>query len=382
MALYSYKHLKKNDFVSKAWAGGETRELFSFPENSSCEKRNFLFRLSTAFIVDEETVFTSFPSYERYLMLLEGEIVLVHNKERSKKLNSFDLDIFHGNEETKSFGLGRDFNLIVREGLLGDLLKLDLKEEAEEVRIPANFLPGEGEELFLAFYCNSGYGILTGEEETIPLKEEELLLISIKGDKWEDGSIKIMGEGNLILAMVKFSYDNLCELAENLGDRKTKKQRKISFEDYRNALFIVYTGFRGASFLIKKRKELWYDPLIKKAIKKAERFYFIYIVFFLGFFFSLYPSIEWGRDNMAFLLMLTWCLVYLLILAPFWYLIFLPRPVKTHMKEIKSLSDYDKKIYEEELKINPQAEKVLKKYKISGRNYGDEHKNRSYKSFK
>ena len=52
------------------WSGGETRELYIAPENSSYAGRDFELRLSTATVETRTSDFTPLPDYQRILLLL------------------------------------------------------------------------------------------------------------------------------------------------------------------------------------------------------------------------------------------------------------------------------------------------------------------------
>jgi len=54
------------------WSGGTTTQLCIYPYAATYTGRDFIFRISTATIESEESVFTKLPGYTRILMLLEG----------------------------------------------------------------------------------------------------------------------------------------------------------------------------------------------------------------------------------------------------------------------------------------------------------------------
>ena len=57
------------------WSGGLTTELFIYPEGSAYSERNFDFRLSTATVEIETSVFTPLPHVQRTLMVLELSLI-------------------------------------------------------------------------------------------------------------------------------------------------------------------------------------------------------------------------------------------------------------------------------------------------------------------
>ena len=110
------KIIKSTDIKSSDWSGGTTSELFIYPAQSDFKKLNFAFRLSRATIEVEESTFTPLPGVNRKLMLLDGELELIHKDQHTKKLIPLQFDTFSGDWETKSIGKATDFNLM----MLGD----------------------------------------------------------------------------------------------------------------------------------------------------------------------------------------------------------------------------------------------------------------------
>ena len=108
--------VRKKDIQTSNWSGGTTSELFIFPTNSNYKDFNFAFRLSRATIEVEESVFTPLPNVKRKLMLLDGELELIHEGQHTKKLKPLQFDTFSGDWNTKSIGKATDFNLM----MLGD----------------------------------------------------------------------------------------------------------------------------------------------------------------------------------------------------------------------------------------------------------------------
>lgn len=94
------------------WSGGTTTELAIFPTESSYANRNFLFRISTATVETETSTFTSLPGYKRLLMILKGELEITHVDQYTKKLATFDTDMFDGGWQTTAKGMVTDFNIM------------------------------------------------------------------------------------------------------------------------------------------------------------------------------------------------------------------------------------------------------------------------------
>lgn len=122
MKLYmEFKVLNKLNYKTTNWSGGDTTELYIYPEDSSYQKRDFLFRLSSATVNLEKSAFTKLDGVSRKLMLLSGKMELVHKDKYNKKLTPFEQDSFMGDWETESYGKARDFNLMTRFNCTGEL---------------------------------------------------------------------------------------------------------------------------------------------------------------------------------------------------------------------------------------------------------------------
>lgn len=170
--LQNIKVIKKEQQVVNQWAGGTTSQLAIYPESASYKDRDFLWRLSTAVVELEESTFTKLPGFDRYIMVLDGELKLVHNEHHNAVLKQYQQDSFKGAWDTTSYGSGRDFNLMVKEGMKGSLeyykvtyeepLKLQLDNKGEANR-------------FYACYCHKGNINVSVDGREILLTEGELL---------------------------------------------------------------------------------------------------------------------------------------------------------------------------------------------------------------
>ncbi|MCB9361402.1 MAG: HutD family protein [Flavobacteriales bacterium] len=116
------------NFETSNWSGGTTTPLFIYPPTSNYFERDFSFRLSTATVNVEQSVFTSLPNVSRKLMVLAGETTLTHKNQHSKKLSKFEIDEFEGDWETTSVGKCTDFNLMTTEATTGELEAVVLLE--------------------------------------------------------------------------------------------------------------------------------------------------------------------------------------------------------------------------------------------------------------
>lgn len=156
------------DYKTTEWSGGKTTELFIYPPDGDYAARRFDARISSATVELEHSVFTSLPGVQRKLMLLEGEMQLIHKGHRERKMQPFvDIDEFSGDWETESFGKVRDFNLMTRNGVRG---RLSFVEAASETELLMPEMTGKE---IIVIYVAGGSGKINDHA----LGETELMVI-------------------------------------------------------------------------------------------------------------------------------------------------------------------------------------------------------------
>lgn len=109
-------HLTWADCPASRWSGGTTTELLIRPKDAAYARRDFLFRVSSATVELEKSVFTALPDYDRLIATLEGSITLIHDGAEPISLAPYQVHAFDGGSETVSLGRCRDFNLMLRKG--------------------------------------------------------------------------------------------------------------------------------------------------------------------------------------------------------------------------------------------------------------------------
>lgn len=166
------KILTEKDYHTNAWAGGATTELFLYPAGASYQKRDFLFRLSSATVAAERSVFTLLPGIYRILVCLKGRLHLTHGGNPAVALGPFEQDAFDGGEQTVSEGRGTDLNLMLR-GCTGRIIRHALGGVAQ---FPQT-------DQFRMFYCARG----RFQAGAKPLPEHATAI--------ESGSFPLMGSG-------------------------------------------------------------------------------------------------------------------------------------------------------------------------------------------
>lgn len=352
-----YTVRKENSYTVSQWMGGHTKELAIYPNDSKYVDRNFLWRLSSATIEDEESTFSNLPDYDRVIMVLDGEVVLSYENERVVRLKELDQDRFDGAWKTKSFGKITDYNLMVRKGSEGYMDVIELSEKAESYDY---IVPSDKPFKTCAIYLKEGYLIANVNKESIRLNPGELLVM--EGERDEKLKYKLMGEGVVIRSEIYYG-----ETEGELGPEIIPEE-KATFDDFKKSVFIANTQFRGAKFLFKSLKTKWYDEALYKGIRKIERIYITYLIFLVGLMAITLPVFSAGDDKLGLWLILVWFIFDSLVISPLIYMAILPKPISKHIKNINELTPYEKKVEEERLATNERVERIAKKYKNSGRN--------------
>lgn len=130
---YSMEIIRKNENKISTWSGGTTTQLYIHPENAIYAERNFKWRLSSAKVVAEESIFTPLPGISRILMIIEGQVAIEHQGHHSAILKAFDKDSFSGDWTTRCVGKATDFNLMTNNECSGsmDVFSVDAGEIRE-----------------------------------------------------------------------------------------------------------------------------------------------------------------------------------------------------------------------------------------------------------
>ena len=144
--------IRKDKLLSNKWSGGTTTQLYIYPENELYENKNFKFRISSAKVELEESIFTNLPNIKRKIMVLEGKLKLIHENHHSIVLEKFDQDTFYGDWNTKSYGKVIDFNLMLSENTDGIMEYINLENE-KTINYDNN---NEYKSLTEVFYCVKG----------------------------------------------------------------------------------------------------------------------------------------------------------------------------------------------------------------------------------
>lgn len=360
-----YNLYKEENFSVSKWTGGVTKQLAIFPATGNYLERNFIWRLSTATCEKEESDFSRLPDFDRVLMVLSGSVVLAHQDVRAARLSELEQDCFDGAYRTKSFGQITDYNLMVAKGNQGYLDAILLTEKSAHLAFDED--PAY-ERKTAAFFCRDGFAAVTVSGETVMMKPgEQLVVNAFAGEAFD---ISVMGEGHLIRAQIFYDYH-----PEEMGPTVIPPE-PATFDDFKACVYLANVQFRGASFIFRKLKEQWFDEELTKAIRKLERIYLPFFTGVLGMCIVAAVSMAYADEKTCILACLVWLIADILLVSPLMYFAVAPKPVRKHIKDIHQLTPYEQGVREKQLSTNERLEKLLRKYKNSGKAVYDKDGNR------
>jgi len=167
----SFTIIRADKFKTIKWSGGTSTQLYIYPETADYGLRNFDFRISTAKVEVEKSEFTPLPGVSRKIMILNGQIEILHKNQYHRHLKEFDIDEFEGDWQTSSLGICTDFNLMTRGKTKGELSSLALlKEQRRDFTII-------DKQAKLFIYLYSGKIVFNTQEYNYNLEPGDLLII-------------------------------------------------------------------------------------------------------------------------------------------------------------------------------------------------------------
>lgn len=175
--------LTSSKFRPTNWSGGSTTELFISPLTAVYKKLDFNFRLSTATVEVETSVFTPLEAVSRTLMVLEGKMKLVHEGHHTSELTKNQVDRFEGSWKTTSFGTCTDFNLMTRGHTKGDQVGFVVKQDQHR-----DYVLKDAWDWFFAYAHTGSVDIFLAKEKH-HLNKRDLLIV----ERPKNSSARITG---------------------------------------------------------------------------------------------------------------------------------------------------------------------------------------------
>lgn len=184
--------INAEDNIVTRWSGGTTSQVYIYPENAVYAERNFLFRLSMANAEVDNSVYTQLAGVKRYLVALEGESDIIHEKDTVHLAPFGIVDCFSGEEHTEAHGAIRDFNLMLKDGADGDMSVVT----SENITIDSSFY-------YYAIYVDTDLKICC-DKDTFSLKKGDCLLVS---DVTSPKNLHLDTLGSAILCRIAFAEE-------------------------------------------------------------------------------------------------------------------------------------------------------------------------------
>lgn len=192
------KLIKENDYITTEWSGGKTTQLFIYPEDSNYDARNFKFRLSSATVELGESEFTKLEGIHRFITPLNGELKLTHNHKDYINLKPFEIYEFDGGINTTSYGIVKDFNLMLGNGVKGELESIYIDREYSLIKEnQSNF-----NEIFYFIYAYNNIVYISFNKEINIIKPFEILLIKLNGNLDLNLNINSQNPSDILLARI------------------------------------------------------------------------------------------------------------------------------------------------------------------------------------
>ncbi|MBK5240500.1 HutD family protein [Clostridium sp.] len=73
--FYKIEKIRKNPHKTSVWSGGTTTELYIHPKGSIYSEHDFNWRLSSAVVEVERSIFTPLQGITRLVMIMKGKCV-------------------------------------------------------------------------------------------------------------------------------------------------------------------------------------------------------------------------------------------------------------------------------------------------------------------
>ncbi|EYE89367.1 HutD-family protein [Fervidicella metallireducens AeB] len=202
--------IKKEEHKTSFWSGGTTTQLLIYPKDAEYSDRNFKWRISSAKVDVEESLFTFLPGIKRILMVLDGNLTLAHEGHHCVNLKKFQQDSFNGDWTTRSFGKVTDFNLMMTEECEGNLKVFSVGDEStEKIVFLENPFKDEFQRFTIALYCSFGsseVSIQGGKE--FNFNEGDLIEITgCKGDVSPCLKFNSVGKNQCDIVKVVIGYE-------------------------------------------------------------------------------------------------------------------------------------------------------------------------------
>ncbi len=147
---------------------------------------------------------------------------------------------------------------------------------------------------------------------------------------------------------------------------RSSPSRRRDWEDWKIAVYLSLTSFRGSSRLLKGRREYRNDPELEAALERLERSMVTFLVGMAGLIAATLLAMRLGGTVQVLLALLLWVVLDILLVSPLLYFLFLPKPIRAHRKKESELTEEEREMWKRSNETACRAERILKKYKHTG----------------
>ena len=181
--MLSVQKIARDQQVTSRWSGGSTTQLAICPSGADYGERNFLWRLSSATVEQETSIFTPLPDYDRIISVVSGGLCLKHQSLPPVVLAPYGRHDFDGGIQTVSTGKATDFNIMTLKGRCRASLET-LRLQSGSCCILSGYSRMGGFERYTkAIYCAKGAVEVTVSSGIFVLEQGELLLLSARQEE-------------------------------------------------------------------------------------------------------------------------------------------------------------------------------------------------------
>ena len=187
--------VRHEDQTTTEWTGGTSTQLAIYPTSSHYADRTFKWRLSSATVNLPESQFTPLPGYQRILMVLAGKLRIVHENRGEASLLPFEQHAFDGGWTTTGFGRCVDFNLMMADGVTGNVQALEIRPGEQREIPPSARSNSENQRQTLAIYVVNGDLSARYGETSHALRPGDCFLLHESGTSTESLSLDSPRDG-------------------------------------------------------------------------------------------------------------------------------------------------------------------------------------------
>lgn len=267
-----------------------------------------------------------------------------------------------------------DIEIIRKKGGSTEPMKMIIIEPSiEKQEIVSEKVPGC---LYIRreFQCIDKFAVVSAAGEPYMLKAGDKLVFSARQD--EELEISCMGEGRLSLLCTYYNEEAEETAVQMPGNAQVQPSgstedgaagEKSLASDLKLAYKIALTRFRGSTIIVRSLRGVWFDRALQRGIDRIENAYIPYILTIVGLMVIGLTGAGRIENSILFILMGAWIVFALIIMVPLIFYAVLPKPIACHIKHTDSLSEEERKLYEEDLDRNKRVNKIIKRYTMVDR---------------